>query len=281
MPRAGGARPRWSAPCWRDRAAARAGRSRSPPSRIVAVDGDAVRHALPGRAAVDSTDPANSLTTTNASSTPYTLTIMTWVAVVFTPIVLAYQGWTYWVFRKRHQPRRHPGRTPACRSDGSGLGMKPLDPRLLRYARRRAAVHRGGLPPSLGRGRRGLIVVQATLLAGVLSAALPRRRRPAATWAPHCSVVLAVGGRAGAGWPGRRRWPRTASAAAVKCAAAAAALVAHVLRLGPRHPDLPATGELATLATRGLDALDGYFARYLPQLVARRGRPGRRAGPDR
>ncbi|WP_216215256.1 cytochrome d ubiquinol oxidase subunit II [Amycolatopsis aidingensis] len=44
---------------------------------------------------------ANSLTTTNAASTPYTLEIMTWVAVVFTPVVLAYQGWTYWVFRKR------------------------------------------------------------------------------------------------------------------------------------------------------------------------------------
>ncbi len=42
-----------------------------------------------------------SLTVHNASSTPYTLKIMTWVAVVFTPIVLAYQGWTYWVFRKR------------------------------------------------------------------------------------------------------------------------------------------------------------------------------------
>lgn len=47
------------------------------------------------------TDPAGTLTTTNASSTGYTLTIMTWVAVVFTPIVLLYQGWTYWVFRKR------------------------------------------------------------------------------------------------------------------------------------------------------------------------------------
>ncbi|GAA3794663.1 cytochrome d ubiquinol oxidase subunit II [Amycolatopsis tucumanensis] len=47
------------------------------------------------------TDAANSLTTTNAASTPYTLKIMTWVAVVFTPIVLLYQGWTYWVFRKR------------------------------------------------------------------------------------------------------------------------------------------------------------------------------------
>ena len=46
-------------------------------------------------------DPANSLTTTNAAATAYTLKIMTWVAVLFTPIVLMYQGWTYWVFRKR------------------------------------------------------------------------------------------------------------------------------------------------------------------------------------
>jgi cytochrome d ubiquinol oxidase subunit II len=42
-----------------------------------------------------------SLTTTNAAATSYTLKIMTVVALVFTPLVLAYQGWTYWVFRKR------------------------------------------------------------------------------------------------------------------------------------------------------------------------------------
>jgi cytochrome d ubiquinol oxidase subunit II len=47
------------------------------------------------------TDPAYSLTTTNASATAYTLKIMTWVAVLFTPLVLLYQGWTYWIFRKR------------------------------------------------------------------------------------------------------------------------------------------------------------------------------------
>lgn len=46
-------------------------------------------------------DAANSLTVSNAASTPYTLKIMTWVAVIFTPLVLLYQGWTYWVFRKR------------------------------------------------------------------------------------------------------------------------------------------------------------------------------------
>jgi cytochrome d ubiquinol oxidase subunit II len=47
------------------------------------------------------TDPAFSLTVTNAAASPYTLRIMTWLAVAFTPVVLLYQGWTYWVFRKR------------------------------------------------------------------------------------------------------------------------------------------------------------------------------------
>ena len=48
-----------------------------------------------------STDPANSLTTTNAASTDYTLGVMTWVAAFLTPVVLGYQAWTYWVFRQR------------------------------------------------------------------------------------------------------------------------------------------------------------------------------------
>ncbi|WP_137292612.1 cytochrome d ubiquinol oxidase subunit II [Nocardioides dongxiaopingii] len=47
------------------------------------------------------TDAAFSLTTTNAAATAYTLKIMTWVAVIFTPVVLGYQAWSYWVFRKR------------------------------------------------------------------------------------------------------------------------------------------------------------------------------------
>ncbi|MCI0477440.1 MAG: cytochrome d ubiquinol oxidase subunit II, partial [Anaerolineales bacterium] len=57
--------------------------------------------ALFPRVLISSTDPKFNLTIHNASSTPYTLTIMTVVAVIFVPIVLAYQGWTYWVFRKR------------------------------------------------------------------------------------------------------------------------------------------------------------------------------------
>ncbi|MCL7368562.1 cytochrome d ubiquinol oxidase subunit II [Streptomyces ardesiacus] len=46
-------------------------------------------------------NPDWSLTVTNASSSAYTLKIMTWLAVIATPVVLLYQGWTYWVFRKR------------------------------------------------------------------------------------------------------------------------------------------------------------------------------------
>ncbi|MFI8218559.1 cytochrome d ubiquinol oxidase subunit II [Streptomyces sp. NPDC085932] len=46
-------------------------------------------------------NPDWSLTVTNASSSPYTLKIMTWCAGVATPVVMVYQGWTYWVFRKR------------------------------------------------------------------------------------------------------------------------------------------------------------------------------------
>lgn len=53
------------------------------------------------RLMVSSLNPAWSLTIQNASSTPYTLKIMTMAALVMVPIVLAYQGWTYWVFRKR------------------------------------------------------------------------------------------------------------------------------------------------------------------------------------
>ncbi|GAB2828620.1 cytochrome d ubiquinol oxidase subunit II [Lentzea nigeriaca] len=53
-------------------------------------------------------DPAYSLTVAGAASSPYTLTVMTWVAAFGTPAVLVYQGWTYWVFRKRIGVRHIP-----------------------------------------------------------------------------------------------------------------------------------------------------------------------------
>ncbi|NUO36722.1 MAG: cytochrome d ubiquinol oxidase subunit II [Dermatophilaceae bacterium] len=59
-----------------------------------------------------STNPAWSLTVDNASSTDYTLKVMTVVALVFTPIVLLYQAWTYWVFRKRLGTRHIPDDAP-------------------------------------------------------------------------------------------------------------------------------------------------------------------------
>ncbi len=50
---------------------------------------------------ISSTNPAFSLTIYNASSSQYTLTVMSIVALIFVPIVLVYQGWTYYMFRKR------------------------------------------------------------------------------------------------------------------------------------------------------------------------------------
>ena len=50
---------------------------------------------------ISSTDPAYSMTIEGAASSQMTLELMTWVAVFTLPLVLAYQGWTYWVFRKR------------------------------------------------------------------------------------------------------------------------------------------------------------------------------------
>jgi cytochrome d ubiquinol oxidase subunit II len=53
------------------------------------------------RVMVSSLNPDWSLTIYNASSSPYTLRVMTIVALVFVPIVLIYQGWSYWIFRER------------------------------------------------------------------------------------------------------------------------------------------------------------------------------------
>ncbi len=59
--------------------------------------------------------PETTLTAVEAASTPYTLKVMTWVACVMTPIVLLYQGWTYWVFRQRIAPTER----------GAALGFSP------------------------------------------------------------------------------------------------------------------------------------------------------------
>jgi cytochrome d ubiquinol oxidase subunit II len=56
---------------------------------------------------VSSTNEAYNLTIRNASSSKTTLEIMTVVALIFVPIVLVYQGWSYWVFRKRISADSH------------------------------------------------------------------------------------------------------------------------------------------------------------------------------
>lgn len=53
------------------------------------------------RVMISSLDPAYSLTIYNASSSEYTLKVMSIVALIFVPVVLIYQGWTYWIFHKR------------------------------------------------------------------------------------------------------------------------------------------------------------------------------------
>ncbi|MFN3309729.1 MAG: cytochrome d ubiquinol oxidase subunit II, partial [Anaerolineales bacterium] len=53
------------------------------------------------RVMVSSLNPAWSLTIYNAASSPYTLRVMTIIVIIFLPIVLAYQAWSYWVFRRR------------------------------------------------------------------------------------------------------------------------------------------------------------------------------------
>ena len=50
---------------------------------------------------ISSTDPAYTMSISGAASSQGTLELMTWVAVFTMPLVLAYQAWTYWVFRKR------------------------------------------------------------------------------------------------------------------------------------------------------------------------------------
>ena len=101
-----------------------------------------------------STRAIYSLTTSNASSSHYTLTVMTIVALIFTPIVLGYQAWTYWcsasgspstTSRTQSSRRSRPWRRGSRASAGRGDG--PTDPRV------RSAAD-AGAPPSSGGARR-------------------------------------------------------------------------------------------------------------------------------
>jgi ATP-binding cassette, subfamily C, bacterial CydD len=138
--------------------------------------------------------------------------------------------------------------------------VRPLDPRLLRYS----AAARGYLAVTvvLGLAATALILLQASLLAHVLAAATGTGT---AALAGTLGVLLAVLlARAATSYGGE--------AAALRAAATVKSqlrrrLAGHALRLGPSWLARHRPGEVTTLATRGLDGLDAYFARFLPQLV--------------
>ena len=140
--------------------------------------------------------------------------------------------------------------------------MRPVDPRLLKYARST----RGFLIIAVVIGvlTAALVIWQARLLSGVIVDVTSR----GASWTDVSTAVLLLLGvflvRALLAWG--------AEAAAVRSSARAKrelreAAIAHAVALGPLGPAGRDPGEVASLATRGIDALDSYFARYLPQLV--------------
>ena len=137
----------------------------------------------------------------------------------------------------------------------------PVDPRLLRYA----GAARGYLVATVALGLAGtvLILAQAGLLAHALATAA--RGDVAATLAGTLTALLiVVAARAAVNYGGEITALR--AAATVK-SQLRRALTARALRLGPGWLGGQRAGEIATLSTRGLDGLDTYFARYLPQLV--------------
>ena len=139
--------------------------------------------------------------------------------------------------------------------------MRPLDPRLLRNA----SAARGHLllTVALGLAGTGLILAQAGLLARVLASAAAGAGI-AALSGPLIALLAVLAARAGTSYGGEVASLR--AAATIK-SQLRRKVVAHVLRLGPAWLGGQQAGELATLSTRGLDGLDAYFARYLPQLV--------------
>ena len=71
---------------------------------------------------VSSTNKAYNLTVYNTASNPYSLKAMTVVVVIFLPLVLGYQTWTYYVFRRRvsRQEFQPPGASPEAARSGAG-----------------------------------------------------------------------------------------------------------------------------------------------------------------
>ncbi|GGQ63177.1 ABC transporter [Streptomyces flaveolus] len=139
--------------------------------------------------------------------------------------------------------------------------VKPIDPRLLRYARATrlflAAV------VVLGAVGAGLVVAQAMLIAEAVVGAFQHGMTAAELRTPLALLVAVACGRALVGWLTELAAHR--ASAAVK-SELRRRLLERATALGPGWLSGQRTGSLVALATRGVDALDDYFSRYLPQL---------------
>ncbi|WP_455711522.1 thiol reductant ABC exporter subunit CydD [Streptomyces erythrochromogenes] len=139
--------------------------------------------------------------------------------------------------------------------------MKPIDPRLLRYARSTRLFL--GAVVALGLAGAGLVVGQAMLLAEIVVGAFEQGLDGAALRTPLLLLAAVALGRALIAWLTELAAHR--ASAAVK-SELRGRLLDRAAELGPGRPGGQRTGSLVSLATRGVDALDDYFSRYLPQL---------------
>ncbi len=166
------------------------------------------------------------------------------------------------LFRLHDLPheRRRDGHAAVNRAP-TGAGRGAVDRRLLQYAG--AARAHLVLTVVLGLAGAGLILAQAGLLARALAGAAPGDVM-AALSGTLAALLIVVAARSAVSYGGEVAALR--AAATVK-SQLRRALTARSLRLGPVWLGRQQAGEIATLSTRGLDGLDSYFARYLPQLV--------------
>ncbi|MFJ4368677.1 thiol reductant ABC exporter subunit CydD [Streptomyces chartreusis] len=139
--------------------------------------------------------------------------------------------------------------------------MKPIDPRLLRYAR----ATRLFLIAVVGLGVVGavLVIAQAMLIAEAVVGAFQQGLSAAELRTPLLLLVAVAVGRAVVAWLTELAAHR--ASAAVK-SELRGRLLERSAELGPGWLGGQRTGSLVALATRGVDALDDYFSRYLPQL---------------
>ncbi|MFG2355085.1 thiol reductant ABC exporter subunit CydD [Streptomyces sp. NPDC048521] len=139
--------------------------------------------------------------------------------------------------------------------------MKPIDPRLLRYAR----ATRLFLVAVVGLGAvgAGLVIAQAMLIAEVVVGAFQQGQSVTELRTPLLLLASVAVGRSVVAWLTELAAHR--ASAAVK-SELRGRLLDRAAALGPGWLSGQRTGSLVTLATRGVDALDDYFSRYLPQL---------------